>query len=95
MEFAAFERSLADAAPPAGASLAVQALWWGGRGDWDRAHDCAQRGEGDAACDWVHAWLHRQEGDEGNARYWYGRARQAPASGAPEAEWRSIAASLL
>lgn len=90
----AFRRTLPDPAP-APASLAVQALWWAGKGDWERAHNCAQQQEGDPACDLVHAHLHRQEGDLENARYWYRRAgRTLPALSLPD-EWSAIAAELL
>jgi len=73
---------------------ALQALWWAERGDWDRAHECAQADEGGPA-DWVHAYLHRVEGDLGNAGYWYARAGKPPATGAFETEWGEIAAALL
>jgi hypothetical protein len=79
--------------PPPG-SPALQALWWAARGDWQRAHECAQADEGGPA-DWVHAYLHRVEGDLPNARYWYARAGKPAASGPFEAEWDSIAQSLL
>jgi hypothetical protein len=60
---------------------ALHALWLEAKGDWDGAHAAAQRG-GDRAGDWVHAYLHRVEGDAGNAGYWYARAgRKAPAAG--------------
>jgi hypothetical protein len=51
--------------------------------------------EDGADCAWVHAYLHRVEGDRGNARYWYGQARRDPASGEFEAEWTAITAALL
>lgn len=90
-----FRASLTSPAPPAEAPLALQALWWAGKGDWDHAHDCAQQGEGQPACDLVHAHLHRQEGDLENARYWYRRAgRELPSVSLPE-EWDAIAAGLL
>ncbi|MCU0791824.1 MAG: hypothetical protein MUE42_02985 [Opitutaceae bacterium] len=63
---------------------ALRALWLEARGRWDAAHVAAQRAgdEGDRAGDWVHAYLHRVEGDEGNAAYWYARAgRKMPAGG--------------
>jgi hypothetical protein len=44
-------------------------LWWDGKGDWTRAHESAQRDEGIEGS-WVHAYLHRKEGDQGNAAYW-------------------------
>lgn len=97
MSVAELQESIArDAAPPAGASLAVQALWHDARGDWTRAHDCAQEDPGrDGA--WVHAYLHRKEGDLGNAGYWYARAgRKLPAAGVPlEDEWVGLARELL
>ena len=97
MSFTEFQQSIArDSAPPADASGAVRALWHDARGDWDRAHTCAQEDSGrDGA--WVHAYLHRKEGDVGNAGYWYGRARRpAPTEGVTlEAEWVQIAQALL
>lgn len=78
-------------APPSPAPLA--ALWWAARGEWDRAHEAAQADEGrDAA--WVHAYLHRVEGDGENARYWYARAGKPAATGPFDAEWDAIAAAL-
>ena len=58
-------------APPASLHLALKALWWDAKGDWNKAHECAQGDEGDPSCDWVHAYLHRKEGDASNAGYWY------------------------
>ncbi|RAI58994.1 hypothetical protein [Roseicella frigidaeris] len=79
---------------PTGLSGPLQALWWAARGDWEQAHAAAQAGE-DAASAWVHAYLHRIEGDLGNADYWYRRAgRRRPAEGL-EAEWAAIATALL
>lgn len=97
MSFAEFQQSVArDPAPPADAGGALQALWHDARGDWDRAHACAQADGGrDGA--WVHAYLHRKEGDAGNAGYWYARARRpAPADDVTlAAEWEQIARALL
>jgi hypothetical protein len=94
MTFEEFQASLADAAPPAGAAPALQALWWQGKGDWQRAHELAQAAD-DPDGAWVHAHLHRVEGDLGNAGYWYRRAGQPVAGGALEAEWPAIAKALL
>jgi hypothetical protein len=94
MDLAMLLRSLADPAPPAGASLALQALWWDAKGDWDQAHAAAQA-ENDAAGAAVHAYLHRKQGDLGNARYWYGRAGRQPAGGALQQEWETLARELL
>jgi hypothetical protein len=85
-----------DAAPPAAASQAVQALWHDAKGDWEAAHGCAQDDHSRDGS-WVHAYLHRKEGDLGNAGYWYARAgRAAPAAGVTlAAEWTAIARELL
>ena len=94
MNIAAFRASLADSGPPEGLSLALQALWQDGRGDFEAAHELAQRDEGGDG-DWVHAYLHRKEGDAGNAAYWYRRARRPFCSEPLQAEWESIAVALL
>jgi hypothetical protein len=90
-----FERSLAAEAPPEGLDRPLLAVWHGLKGAWSRAHAIVQEGEGDPACDWVHAWLHRIEGDLGNAAYWYRRAGRSPADGPTDREGRAIAAALL
>ncbi len=90
-----FEASLSEAAPPEGLDLALQALWWAGKGEWERAHGRVQQDEGDPRCDHVHAFLHRQEGDLGNARYWYRRAGQPVPDEPSAAEWKAIAETLL
>jgi hypothetical protein len=92
--FDEFHASLADNAPPAGLSPALAALWRDAKGDWDGAHALAQSDAGGGG-DWVHAYLHRKEGDEGNAAYWYRRARQPFARRALDEEWAAIARALL
>ena len=79
---------------PKGASLPLAALWWDGKGNWENAHDSAQQDEGPAGS-WVHAYLHRKEGDASNAEYWYARAGKTPAQGSLEQEWQEITSSLL
>ena len=91
----AFRRTLSGSAPPPESDLALQALWWAGKNEWDRAHNCAQQHEGDPACDLVHAHLHRQEGDMANAAYWYRRAGKPVPSTALPVEWDDIAAGLF
>jgi len=94
MTFAEFERSLKTKAPARGLAPALAALWWAKRGDWDTAHTIVMNEDGrDAA--WVHAYLHRVEGDAGNAAYWYRQAKKPVASGALDPEWRAIATALL
>jgi hypothetical protein len=95
LSFADFLKSTAaDPAPAAGLSRPLQALWHDRRGDWDEAHALAQEAGG-AEGAWVHAYLHRREGDELNAGYWYARAGRPAASGALPAEWEQIARTML
>ena len=94
MDMAAFERSIDDAAPPDGLSKPLQALWQEAKGAWDEAHSLAQADKGaDGA--WVHAYLHRVEGDLRNAGYWYRRAGRPASEQALRDEWRAIATALL
>ena len=89
-----FKSSLAGGEPPAGLTDSLKALWWAARGDWDKAHKIVMDDDSaDAA--WVHAYLHRVEGDLPNARYWYGQAKRSAADGALEAEWAAITTDLL
>ena len=89
-----FRSSLDAAVPPAGLGPALLALWWQGKGDWQKSHSAAQATD-EADGDWVHAHLHRVEGDLGNAGYWYGRAGQPVGEGPLDAEWAAITATLL
>ena len=83
------------AAPnPASFSPALRGLWHDARGDWDGAHRAVQEAP-DRDSAWVHAYLHRKEGDEGNARYWYARAGKPAASGTLGDEWNAITNALL
>jgi hypothetical protein len=91
---ASFKRTIRDAAPPGDLSPALEGLWWAAKGDWNRAHVLVQDDPSrDAA--WVHAYLHRVEGDLGNAGYWYRKARRPAGSDPLEIEWEAIAAALL
>lgn len=94
MNLADFRLSQKQAAPPTGLSLALQALWFEAKGDWGKAHELAQK-DGGRAGDWVHAYLHRKEGDAANARYWYGRAGKSVFAGSLEEEWAGICEELL
>jgi hypothetical protein len=91
---AEFRASLADAAPDTTLSPPLAALWWAAKGDWAQAHRIVQD-ESDANSAWVHAYLHRVEGDLGNAGYWYRRAGQAAAEDTLGAEWEQIVSVLL
>jgi hypothetical protein len=94
MDLPALRASLRDGAPPAAISLPLQALWWDAKGDWAKAHECAQAEPGPTGAA-VHAYLHRKEPDLANARYWYNRAGRPPAEGSLEKEWETLAIELL
>jgi hypothetical protein len=94
MDLAAFRASLSAPEPPAALSQPLRALWLDARGNWDGAHDAAQADEGGAG-DWVHAYLHRKEGDAGNAAYWYRRAHKPVCRASLDEEWAAIAEALL
>ena len=94
MNFYEFKESLAKTKPPAELTPALAALWWAGKDNWERAHNIVMDAAGKDSA-WVHAYLHRVEGDLDNARYWYRRA-QRPVSSKPfAAEWDALAESLL
>jgi len=91
---AAYIASLDGAAPAPDLGAPLVGLWWAAKGDWDRAHRIVQDEDSrDAA--WVHAYLHRVEGDLGNAGYWYRQAGQQVARDSLQAEWERIASALL
>ena len=89
-----FRGSLNSAAPPPECGLALAGLWWDAKDDWTRAHESAQQDEG-VAGSWVHAYLHRKEGDASNASYWYSKAGRRPSQLSLEEEWEEIANALL
>ena len=80
--------------PPRAVDTPLAALWWAKKGNWDQAHRLVMD-EASREAAWVHAYLHRVEGDLPNANYWYGQAGQKPAPGALDAEWRAMVAALL
>jgi hypothetical protein len=91
---AGFIASLDGAAPAPDLNAPLRGLWWAAKGDWDRAHQIVQDDSGrDAA--WVHAYLHRVEGDLGNAAYWYRQAGRPAAKDSLEAEWEQMVSALL
>lgn len=94
VDLATFRTSLADTAPVDTAAAPLAGLWWAAKGDWDRAHVIVQD-EGSREAAWVHAYLHRIEGDLGNASYWYRQAGQPVAKDALDVEWERIATALL
>lgn len=94
MDLSAFKQSLSGNLPPEKLSLNAQALWYDGKGDWEKAHQVVQdRTDRDAA--WIHAYLHRKEGDTWNADYWYNRAGKKRPDSSLEDEWDQIASAVL
>jgi hypothetical protein len=89
-----FRKSLAASEPPAGLTHALAGLWWDAKGDWPRAHESAQQDEGKDGS-WVHAYLHRKEGDQGNAGYWYRQAGEPVCRDSLDWEWLNITTAML
>lgn len=89
-----FRDSLNRESPPEELTLSLTALWWDAKGDWTKAHESAQQDEGPAGA-WVHAYLHRKEGDVSNAGYWYSRAGKPRASIPLDEEWAEIVNALV
>ncbi len=94
LDFESYRASIAQETPPAGLSMAAQALWWDAKGNSHQAHKCAQE-QGDAEGAWAHAYLHRVEGDLRNAGGWYGRAGRTMPTAPLKEEWETIARALL
>lgn len=94
MNLQEFKASLANDTPPAGISPLLQAMWQEAKGKWEEAHELTQaQNNQDGA--WVHAYLHRQEGDPSNAAYWYSRASRPVSQASLEQEWEEIVTALL
>ena len=89
-----FKSTLKSETVPEGLSAALRAMWEDARGEWDAAHQTAQDID-DKTGAWIHAYLHRKEGDLANAGYWYRRAGQPIASDSLDEEWTRIVTTLL
>jgi hypothetical protein len=94
MNIQTFKDTLGQAEPPAGLIPPLQALWHQARGNWDEAHRLVQDDRSEAGA-WVHAFLHRVEGDASNADYWYAIAGRPHHAGSLSSEWQEIAGHLL
>jgi hypothetical protein len=94
MRIEEFIASLSDNSPPSGISKALSALWYDAKGDWETAHEIAQNIDSKSGA-LIHAYLHRKEGDNGNARYWYSSADAKFPSTTLDEEWREIVNLLL
>ena len=93
MNFEEFKKSLSRTNPPEDLSIYLLSLWYDAKGNWTRAHDIIGDAE-DKNGSWVHAYLHRKEGDVGNADYWYHKAGKQRPQTSLDDEWESIALTL-
>jgi len=94
MQFEAFNESIKAKTIPLDVSVYLASLWYAGTGDWSKAHNLVDSLEDSTAC-WVHAYLHRKEGDIGNADYWYRKAGRKRPDVSLETEWETIVKALL
>lgn len=83
-----------SSANPKGFSVELEALWHDGKGDWNKSHEVIQDVNSKNAA-WIHAYLHRKEGDLGNAQYWYSRAGKTMPGTSLDDEWRSLVEHFL
>jgi hypothetical protein len=94
MNFDEFKKSLSSSSPSPDMSPHLQSLWYDAKENWERAHTIIQDLE-DKNASWIHAYLHRKEGDIGNADYWYRRAGKKRPSITPEEEWEYLVETLI
>ena len=94
MSFDDFQTSLSSGQPPTSLSAYLKSLWYDGKGDWEKAHTIIQDIE-DTTAAWIHAYLHRKEGDVFNANYWYNKAGRRMPGYALDKEWEEIVRELL
>lgn len=86
--------TLSQEFPPQDCNIFLKALWYDAKGDWESAHEIAQSNEGSQPYDRLHAYLHRKEGDNWNANYWYSRAKSKMPSYSLEKEWENLVLEL-
>jgi hypothetical protein len=89
-----FSSTINEPAPPKGTDVFLQALWYDAKGDWNRAHHLIQDEE-NATGAWIHAYLHRKEGDLSNAGYWYRKANRKIPNASIQQEWEEMAEEFL
>lgn len=94
MIFNEFKASLKNEAPPVGIDKELKALWWDAKGNWDKAHRIVQVMT-DTHSAWVHAYLHRKEGDLSKASFWYTNAGRKMPETSLEVEWEQIAKAII
>jgi hypothetical protein len=89
-----FKETLREIKPPEQLDPVLKAMWYDAKGNWEMAHNIAQDVHNNNGS-WVHAYLHRKEGDDGNAGYWYARANQPFPGQTLEKEWENIVETFL
>ncbi len=94
MNLASFKESISGNEPPQNSSVYLSSLWYEAKGDWEKAHILIQDVE-DKNTAWIHAYLHRKEGDNSNADYWYRRAEKKRPSISLTEEWDEIVTALI
>ncbi len=94
MTFDEFKTSLAEDTPPENISLYLTSLWFDGKNNWEQAHEIAQD-INDTNGSWLHAYLHRKEGDFSNAGYWYRRAGKLTPAYSLQQEWKEMVLNFL
>ena len=94
MQFEEFTGSIAGTQPPSNLNQYALALWYDAKANWEKAHTIIQDIEDEKAA-WIHAYLHRKEGDTGNAAYWYKRAGKKMPGYSLEKEWEEIAKAVI
>ncbi|MEP3210405.1 MAG: hypothetical protein ABJN95_14490 [Maribacter sp.] len=94
MDYQEFKKSLAEEFPPEDWSAVLKSLWYDANGKWEASHDIVD-GMNNAIAKWVHAYLHRKEGDDWNARYWYRQAGKSFPKRSLEEEHRELVEFIL
>ena len=94
MQFETFQQSIKNKVLPESITVYLLAMWYDGHGNWDKAHSMVDHLQ-DSTASWVHAYLHRKEGDKWNADYWYGKAGRKRPDMPLEQEWETIVKALL
>ena len=94
MTFNEFKLSLNQNSPPKDINELLIALWYDAKTGWEKGHKIVQDKSGKDAA-WIHAYLHRKEGDSGNASYWYSKAGKQFSNKTLDEEWEEIVEALL
>ena len=94
MDLVSFVTSLDTDTPPKDISVYLLALWYDAKEDWDQSHTTIQDVDTKNAA-WIHAYLHRKEGDTFNADYWYRRAGKKRPDVTIKEEWNNLVTAMM